>query len=307
MRQEQSSRPEPRAPARTAPRPRPPAARNAQRRPGGALPHGLGWLSLGLGAAAVGTPRLVSHLIGVDERTALLRVVGLREIASGLGILAGRHTGGVLSRVAGDVMDLSLLGGALGANRGARRARVATAAAVVAGITALDLLASRRVTEATGGAAATVDGAIIVNRSPGDAYRLWRDVEGLPRFMARIARVEKTGERTSHWTARTVAGISLAWDSEITSDEPGRRIAWRAVADAPVDTAGEVTFTPAPGDRGTIVRVSLHYRPPGGAVGSMVAKVLGKAGDLQLRADLRRFAQLLETGEIATNARRTVA
>lgn len=291
----------PRRRSRTTPAPRATETRHA----GGTLPHGLGWLSLALGGAAVGTPRLVSHMIGVDERPVLLRLLGLREIASGIGILSGRHTGGVLSRVLGDVMDLSLLGTALRANTGTRRARVAAATAVVAGVTALDLLATRRVNEATGGSEAPVEGAIIVNRPAEELYAFWRDVTNLSRFMSRIAKVEATGERTSHWTAKTVAGVSLAWDSEITDDQPNRRIAWRATKGATVDTAGEVTFTPAPGGRGTVVRVSMHYRPPGGVVGSMVAKVLGKAADLQLRADLRRFAQLMETGELTTNARNT--
>jgi uncharacterized membrane protein len=274
------------------------------RHAGGTLPHGLGWLSLGLGAAAFGTPRLVSHMIGIDERSTLLRLVGLREIASGVGILAGRHTGGVLSRVLGDMMDLSLLGTALRANTGSRRARVAAATAVVAGVTALDLLATRRVNEATGGSEAPVDGAITINRPAEELYRFWRDLPNLARFMKRIAKVEVTGDRTSHWTAKTVGRVTLSWDAEITADEPNRRIAWRSKDGASVDTAGEVTFSPATGGRGTVVRVSMHYRPPGGVVGSMVAKILGKAADLQLRADLRRFAQLMEAGEIPTNAMR---
>jgi uncharacterized membrane protein len=284
-----------------------PTPRASQRHAGGTFPHSLGWLSLGLGAAAFGTPRLVSHVMGVEERPVLLRLLGLREIASGIGILSGRHTGGVLSRVAGDIMDLSLLGTALRANHGSRRMRVAAATAVVAGVTALDLLATRRVNEATGGAEAPVAGAVTINRPPETLYGFWRNVENLSQFMSRIAKIESTGEKTSHWTAKPVAGVRLAWDSEITADEPNRRIAWRSLKGATVDTAGEVTFTPAPGGRGTVVRVSMHYRPPGGTIVSMVAKVLGKAADQQLREDLRRFAQLMEAGELTTNARRRSA
>lgn len=310
MHQEQSSEPSTREPTRRTQPPRPARRHRAvprpadQRHAGGSLPHGLGWLSLGLGAAALGTPRLVSHLIGVEERTTLLRLVGLREIASGLGILSGRHAGGVLSRVAGDMIDLSLLGGALRANTGSRRARVAAATAIVAGVTALDYFGMKRVDAATGGDHAPVEGAVTINRSPEALYAFWRNVENLSQFMRRIATIEATGEKTSHWTAKPVGGVTLAWDSETTADEPNRRIAWRSVEGATVETAGEVTFTPAPGDRGTVVRVAMHYRPPGGTVGSMVAKMLGKAADMQLREDLRRFAQLMEAGELTTNARR---
>lgn len=276
--------------------------RGGERSTNGALPQLLGWLSLGLGAAAMGTPRALSRIIGFGDRHTLVRMVGLRELASGLGILSGRQGAGVVSRVVGDVMDLALLGSAFRGNSGSARSRTATAAAVVAGITALDLLATRNAAKAAGASDATVNGVHTVNRPADQVYRFWRDLENMPRFMHRIRSVQPTGERTSHWVANAPAGITLEWDSEITEDRPGHCIAWQSTRDAAVDHAGRVTFTPAPGNRGTQVRVEMHYRPPGGTVGAAVAKVFGVAAEQQLREDLRRAAQLMETGEIATNA-----
>src|SRR3954469_404860 len=80
------------------------------------LAQGLGWFSLGLGLAQIAAPGGMARLIGVpddDENQQMMRAVGMREVASGLGILSNsRPEGWVWARIGGDVMDLSLLGGA---------------------------------------------------------------------------------------------------------------------------------------------------------------------------------------------------
>ncbi|MGH7930808.1 MAG: hypothetical protein ACREQV_23810, partial [Candidatus Binatia bacterium] len=74
------------------------------------LAEALGWFSIGLGLAAIAAPRGVSRLIGIGDHRRLLQAVGLREMASGIGILTNRGAAGWLwSRVAGDFMDLALL------------------------------------------------------------------------------------------------------------------------------------------------------------------------------------------------------
>ena len=52
--------------------------------------------------------------------------------------------------------------------------------------------------------------------------------------------------------------------------------------------------------RGTEVRVHFQYRPPAGRLGSAVAWLFGEEPSIQVREDLRRFKQLMETGEIST-------
>jgi uncharacterized membrane protein len=59
-----------------------------------------------------------------------------------------------------------------------------------------------------------------------------------------------------------------------------------------------VRFTPAPGDRGTEVHVTLRYDMPGGKAGELVARYLGEDPRQQLDDDLRRFKQMVETGEV---------
>jgi uncharacterized membrane protein len=140
--------------------------------------------------------------------------------------------------------------------------------------------------------------AITINRSPTEVYRCWRDLENLPTFMYHLESVEQTGNGRSHWKAKAPAGSSIEWDAEIVQDEAGKVIAWRSVEGSSVESAGSVHFTPAPANQGTEVVVELDYSPPGGALGAAVAKLFGEEPVTQMKDDLRRFKQVLETGEV---------
>jgi len=59
-----------------------------------------------------------------------------------------------------------------------------------------------------------------------------------------------------------------------------------------------VSFSEAPGNRGTELAVDFIEQPPAGDLGKAVQKLSGKDLATQLADDLRRFKQLLETGEI---------
>lgn len=162
------------------------------------------------------------------------------------------------------------------------------------------------------GAAATVNArkAIKVERSVTIAtsrhelYTFWRDFTNLPQFMEHLESVQVDSPTRSHWKARAPAGSSVEWEAEIVNDVPDEIIAWKSVGDADVANAGAVNFSDAPGGRGTIVRVTLDYEPPGGKLGALVARLFGEDPDRQVREDLRKFKQLMETGAVTTSARR---
>lgn len=158
----------------------------------------------------------------------------------------------------------------------------------------------RRRAARTAGADQTtgVRAAVTVRRSPEEVYAFWRDVENLSRFTAHLEAVRAAGERLSHWTAKAPAGRTVEWDAEIVEDRPGELIAWRSCEGAQVDNSGTVRFAPAPGERGTEVHVDMTYAPPGGPVGQIVAKLFGEEPQQQVRNDLRRLKQVLETGTV---------
>jgi uncharacterized membrane protein len=91
---------------------------------------------------------------------------------------------------------------------------------------------------------------------------------------------------------RNLESIAFMRGVELTESREQEMCGWRAND----GTVGAVLFRRAPGARGTEVYVELRNRP--GIVTSGIARVLGLAPDQQIREDLRRFKQLLETGEI---------
>ena len=270
------------------------------------LAGALGWFSIGIGIAQLLAPRPMARAIGAPERTGLMRAVGAREIAAGVGILSRRQpTGWLWSRVAVDAMDLALIGAAARSST-AQRNRLLAAAAAVAGIALLDVLGSVQQTRQRPAALARHEGAvrvaksITINLSPDECYRFWRDFENFPRFMKHLESVRVTGENRVHWKAKAPAGTSVEWDAELIADQPGKYLAWRSLEGADIDNAGSIRFEPEPGGRGTVVRVDLEYSPPGGVAGALVAKLFGEEPEQQIDEDLRRFKWLIETGEIPT-------
>jgi uncharacterized membrane protein len=267
------------------------------------LARGLGWFSIGLGLAELLAPRGIAKIAGLrGDNNGLIRLFGLREIAHGVGIFmqGKRPAGAVWSRVAGDALDLAALGKAF-ASPDTKKGRVAFATANVLGVAALDVLCAQQLsrydsTPSTGDT--QVKKSITINSSPEEVYQFWRDFRNLSRFMYHLESVTTTGERRSHWVAKAPAGTTVEWDAEIIEDRPGEYIAWRSLEGADVDNTGSVRFERGPGGRGTVVRVELEYSPPGGVVGTAVAKLFGEEPEQQVKDDLRRLKQVIETGEV---------
>jgi uncharacterized membrane protein len=146
---------------------------------------------------------------------------------------------------------------------------------------------------------------VTINRPRREVYAFWRDFTKLALFMENIESVTVIDDRRSHWVVSAPGGRSVEWDAEIVDDIPDQLIAWRSVGDADIVHSGSIEFRDAQGGRGTEVRATIVYDPPGGAVGKVIAKLFQKEPKIQARRDLRRFKQLMETGEISTSQMNT--
>jgi hypothetical protein len=131
------------------------------------LAEGLGWFSIGLGLAEVLAPQSLARFLGMDEHAGLIRLYGVREITTGVGILAQEDpTPWIWGRVGGDALDLATLALGLDGDN-PRKGNVALAMAAVAGVTALDVICAQQLT---------------ARRAPSDVP-IWdySDRSGLPR------------------------------------------------------------------------------------------------------------------------------
>jgi uncharacterized membrane protein len=152
-----------------------------------------------------------------------------------------------------------------------------------------------------GKGSSVVGRSVTINRPVADLYRYFRDFSNLPNFMENIVSIEVRDDTLSHWVVKAPAGATVSWDARVTEEEPDRFIAWASEPGADVPNSGRVDFRDA-GERGTVVTATIAYDPPGGIIGKVIAKLFQREPAIQARRDLRRFKQLMETGEIATPA-----
>ena len=142
--------------------------------------------------------------------------------------------------------------------------------------------------------------SITLQSEPNALYAFWRNFENLPKFMDHLESVRAIDAKRSHWITKGPVGTSVEWDAEVINEIEGELIGWKTIGESTVDHAGSVHFEKLPNGRGTKLTVILRYDPPGGKGGALVARLLGQDPELQIASDLRKFQQILETGEVAT-------
>ena len=148
---------------------------------------------------------------------------------------------------------------------------------------------------------ALIGRTVTINRPPAELYAYWRDFSKLPSFMDNVERIDILSDTTSHWVVKAPAGKTVEWDAVITEEKAGELIAWTSAEGADVPNSGRIEFRDA-GERGTVVTATIAYDAPVGVIGKVIAKLFQREPAIQARRDLRRFKQLMETGEVATAA-----
>ena len=143
--------------------------------------------------------------------------------------------------------------------------------------------------------------AVTIDKPVAEVFSYFRDFSNLPHFMENVQSITVMDDKRSHWIVKAPAGRTVEWDARVTAEEPNRLIEWTSEKGADVPNSGRVEFQDVPG-RGTVVTATIVYDPPLGIVGKIVAKMFQREPAIQARRDLRRFKQLMETGEVATPA-----
>ena len=143
--------------------------------------------------------------------------------------------------------------------------------------------------------------AVTINRPRDELFAYWRDFANLPSFMDNVERIDVLDGKRSHWVVKAPAGRTVEWDAVVTEEREDELIAWASTDGADVPNSGRIDFRDA-GARGTVVTATILYDPPGGVIGKVVAKLFQREPAIQARRDLRRFKQLMETGEVATSS-----
>lgn len=147
------------------------------------------------------------------------------------------------------------------------------------------------------GAGERVERAIVIERSAADLYRLWHDLERLSHVFQHVESITQTPGGSSHWVVKGPFGARYEWDAEIVNELENEHIGWQSLPGSDVAAAGSVHFHPA-GETATELRVLLRYDAPGGAIGALIASILGRDPAQRIGEDLERLKQQVESGQL---------
>jgi hypothetical protein len=193
----------------------------------------LGWFSIGLGTAQLLAPRALCRVIGAEDEglpPLLMRLMGLRELAQGSGILVRpRPTVWVWSRVGGDALDLGLL--ALTARRGNKRTFAAIANVVP--IAVADVFEARHLMQKEGPprSGRLIRKAVTINKPRAEVESAWDIDDYRPTY--RDAPGGRGTEVAVEFTYDPPAGDFGVLAGKVTGSDPATQLAdalrrWKA-------------------------------------------------------------------------------
>ena len=139
---------------------------------------------------------------------------------------------------------------------------------------------------------------------PQALFELWADQSGYPRWMEQVVSVTPSADgKQSHWVMSPdpddAKAKQIEFDSEITEDVPGSKIAWRSIS-GNVEQHGTVLFAARRDGRGTVVTLEQHFKI--GTLANAAAATVHRGPKQTVINNLRHFKQMAEAGEIPSVA-----
>lgn len=160
---------------------------------------------------------------------------------------------------------------------------------------------TRRVARERGWPSAYVTRAAVTISRPREAvYAAWRDFSNLPRFLAHVEHIDVITPVRSRWTVTAPFDQTVSWISHVTEDIENTRIAWESESGAQIPNFGWVEFRDAGRGR-TEVQALIAFQPPYGEAGRLLSQLFQETPSQQMRDNLQRFKQFMETGELAVS------
>jgi uncharacterized membrane protein len=145
-----------------------------------------------------------------------------------------------------------------------------------------------------------VGGRVTIARQREELYEFWREFSNLGKFLHNVRSVKSDDPVRARWVVGTTETQCVELDTIVIEDVPNELIAWRAAQGSQIAHEGRVEFRDAPGGRGTQVTAVILYDHPGAAAGRQFAQGFNHQAKTQARRELRRFKQLMESGELSS-------
>jgi uncharacterized membrane protein len=136
--------------------------------------------------------------------------------------------------------------------------------------------------------------AITIGKSADEIRDAFRRPEWLANVLPGVTTIREVDGGNQDWTFGGTQSATV----EMAPRDAADGLVWRAVRVPSFELA--VTFTPAPGDRGTEVRIKIQH-PEAPAMAALATWMADLAAESVLERGLRRAKQLLEIGEVMSS------
>lgn len=137
---------------------------------------------------------------------------------------------------------------------------------------------------------------IYVAKPKAEVYTIWRKLENLPSFMKHLESVKEVYDNIWEWKANIPGKlVPVKWRACIIKDIYGETISWRSLPDSMVDNTGKIEFRSAEGGMGTVVHVTISYKPPMGVIGNTVAEFFNPSLEKLVANDVYDFKKYAES------------
>lgn len=148
--------------------------------------------------------------------------------------------------------------------------------------------------------AITLQKTISIHAPVEQIFALWSHYEALPQVMAHLREVRRTHDDESTWIVTGPLGLPVRWRAVITALKPYEVIGWQTLPGSTVSQVGMLRFESM--NTGTTrLGLRLSYTPPGGALGHLLATLLGANPKRMIDQDLVRFKSLVEYGRTSAH------
>jgi uncharacterized membrane protein len=133
----------------------------------------------------------------------------------------------------------------------------------------------------------------VIARPVRDVYAFYRDFANLPRFLGDIIAVEHLGDGSYRWVVVGPLGARVTVTVTVTEERVNELIRFQTRGPAPLRAQWRLDFAD---DDGRTTRVREQLTMPLGAIGRSMLALIGKFPDREIRDNLNRLKQLLESG-----------
>jgi uncharacterized membrane protein len=142
----------------------------------------------------------------------------------------------------------------------------------------------------------TIEASVTIRRAIEEVFKFYRDFENLPSFLGDVMAVTQIGPAISRWTIQGPLGIRAKWTIKVTEERTNELIRYETMTPPGLRTYWEIHF--APGSEGGETQVREVMRPPLGKLGRGMLALLGKFPAEEVRANLHRLKQVMETEKV---------